>query len=98
MAAVQDIRAFLFDLFRTAVAAADPYETVKANLPQQPKGRTIVVGAGKASVAMARAFDALWKSQFEGVVVTKHGTRASLVMSSRQLSDGANNSANSGSV
>lgn len=74
MPALPDARAFLSDLFRAAVAAADPYEAIKANLPEQPKGRTVVVGAGKASVAMARAFDALWEGTLEGVVVTKHGT------------------------
>ncbi|WP_149743593.1 glycerate kinase [Rhizobium sp. NFACC06-2] len=76
MAALPDTRAFLSDLFRAAVAAADPYEAIKSNLPPQPKGRTVVVGAGKASVAMARAFDALWERPLEGVVVTKHGTAA----------------------
>ncbi|WP_230060011.1 DUF4147 domain-containing protein [Agrobacterium fabrum] len=65
------------ELFRAAVAAADPYEAIKANLPREPKGRTVVIGAGKASVEMARAFDALWKGSLEGVVVTKHGTRSS---------------------
>jgi len=76
MPAFPDARAFLSELFRAAVAAAEPYEAIKANLPKQPKGRTVVVGAGKASVAMARAFDALWDGQLEGVIVTKHGTRA----------------------
>ncbi len=94
MAAVPDTRAFLSDLFRAAVAAADPYEAIKANLPQQPKGRTVVVGAGKASVAMARAFDDLWKGSLEGVVVTKHGTRAScgrieVIEASHPVLDGA---------
>ncbi|WP_182566135.1 glycerate kinase type-2 family protein [Rhizobium leguminosarum] len=94
MAAVPDTRAFLSDLFRAAVAAADPYEAIKANLPQQPKGRTVVVGAGKASVEMARAFDALWKGSLEGVVVTKHGTWAScgrieVLEASHPVPDGA---------
>ncbi|MGR9179769.1 glycerate kinase type-2 family protein (plasmid) [Rhizobium leguminosarum] len=94
MAAVRDTRAFLSDLFRAAVAAADPYEAIKANLPQQPKGRTVVVGAGKASVEMARAFDALWKGSLEGVVVTKHGTWAScgrieVLEASHPVPDGA---------
>lgn len=77
MAAVPDARAFLSDLFRAAAAAADPYEGIKANLPREPKGRTVVVGAGKASVEMTRAFVALWEGPLKGVVVTKHGTRAS---------------------
>jgi hydroxypyruvate reductase len=77
VAALPDTRAFLSDLFRAAVAAADPYEAIKSNLPPQPKGRTVVVGAGKASVAMAQAFDALWKGPLEGIIVTRHGTEAS---------------------
>lgn len=77
MGGVTDARAFLSGLFRAAVAAADPYEAIRASLPQRPKGRTVVVGAGKASVAMASAFNALWKGPLEGVVVTKNGTRAS---------------------
>jgi len=77
MGAVADTRVFLSELFRAAVAAADPYEAIKANLPREPKGRTVVIGAGKASVEMARAFDALWKGSLGGVVVTKHGTRSS---------------------
>jgi hydroxypyruvate reductase len=77
MATVPDTRAFLSELFRAAVAAADPYEAIKVNLPQKPRGRTVVVGAGKASVEMARAFDALWKGPLDGAVVTKHGARSS---------------------
>ncbi|MDP9772215.1 UNVERIFIED_ORG: glycerate-2-kinase [Rhizobium sp. SORGH_AS 755] len=95
MAAVADTGAFLSELFRAAVAAADPDEAIKANLPQQPKGRTVVVGAGKASLAMARAFDILWEGSLEGVVVTKRGTGAScgrieVVEASHPVLDGAN--------
>ncbi len=94
MAAVADTGAFLSELFRAAVAAADPDEAIKANLPQQPKGCTVVVGAGKASLAMARAFDTLWEGSLEGVVVTKRGTGAScgrieVVEASHPVLDGA---------
>lgn len=50
---MDDAPAFLRRLFDAAVAAADPARIVPPALPQPPKGRTIVVGAGKASAAMA---------------------------------------------
>jgi glycerate 2-kinase len=60
-------------LFEAAVAAADPARCVSNNLPDPPKGRTIVVGAGKASAAMARAFEQHWPVPVEGLVVTRYG-------------------------
>ncbi len=66
-------RDLLEDLFRTAVAAADPGRAIAAHLPQKPRGRTIVVGAGKASAQMARAFEDLWVNPAEGLVVTRYG-------------------------
>lgn len=53
-------RIFLEPLFHAAVVAADPTSAVKANLPPRPKGRVIVVGAGKASARMAEAVEAVW--------------------------------------
>src|ERR671927_481991 len=74
MAVDHDPKTFLTSLFAAAVAAADPYEAIRANLPVRPKGRTIVIGAGKASGEMARAFETLWDGPLEGVVVTRHGS------------------------
>jgi glycerate 2-kinase len=62
----------LEDLFRTAIAAADPGAAVRANLPPPPKGRTIVIGAGKASSQMARALEAAWAGPLSGLVVTRY--------------------------
>ncbi|GAB1583179.1 glycerate kinase [Phyllobacterium phragmitis] len=74
---VADPRAFLTSLFNAAVAAADPEHVIAANLPPKPKGRTIVVGAGKGSAQMARAFERAWEKAgngpLEGVVVTRYG-------------------------
>lgn len=67
-----DPRAFLLDLFDTAVAAADPTHCLPSHLPPPPKGRTIVIGAGKAAASMARAVEAHWDSPIEGVVVTRY--------------------------
>ncbi|WP_440658748.1 glycerate kinase type-2 family protein [Ensifer adhaerens] len=68
-----DARLFLNRLFEEAVRAADPYEAIKAHLPAPPKGRTVVVGAGKAASQMAAAFEKLWKHPFSGTVVARHG-------------------------
>ncbi len=56
-------RAFLRRLFDAAVAEADPAKIVPRHLPAPPRGRTIVVGAGKASAAMARAFEENWSGE-----------------------------------
>ena len=66
-------RQFLAGLFAEAVAAADPYQSILRYLPERPKGRTIVVGAGKAASQMASAFDRAWQGPLEGVVVARHG-------------------------
>jgi glycerate 2-kinase len=66
-------RAFLRSLFDAAVAAADPRLLVPRHLPEAPAGRTIVVGAGKASAAMAAAFEESWDGPVEGLVVTRYG-------------------------
>ena len=71
--AITDPRAFLRSLFDAAVASADPAIRVPAELPAPPRGRTLVVGAGKASAAMARALDAAWPGELSGLVVTRYG-------------------------
>lgn len=73
MPPIADPRAFLEGLFHTAVAAADPERVLAACLPQRPKGRTVVIGAGKGSAQMARAFERLWDGPISGVVVTRYG-------------------------
>lgn len=73
MPMIDDPRAFLSDLFRRAVEAADPATTIVRHLPARPKGRTIVIGAGKAACQMAKAFENAWGEPVEGLVVTRHG-------------------------
>ena len=68
-----ETRSFLRAMFDAAVAAADPAKVVPRNLPDPPRGRTVVVGAGKASAAMARAFEQSWKGDLSGLVVTRYG-------------------------
>jgi hydroxypyruvate reductase len=68
-----DRRALLRRLFDAAVAAAQPALCLPAHLPPRPKGRTIVIGAGKASAAMAQALEDHWDGPLEGLVVTRYG-------------------------
>ncbi len=64
---------FLRALFEAAVAAADPMKTIAAAMPRPPKGRVLVIGAGKASAEMARALEARWAGPLSGLVVTRYG-------------------------
>jgi glycerate 2-kinase len=69
-----DPRATLRHIFDAAVASADPGAAVLRHLPEKPRGRCVVIGAGKASLAMAAALDAAWPDvDLIGVVVTRHG-------------------------
>jgi len=68
-----DPRAFLTSLLRAAIAAASPALRIPAFLPAPPKGRTIVVGAGKAAASMAAAVETAWAGLLEGLVVTRYG-------------------------
>lgn len=69
-----DIRALLLDSFAAALAAADPLKIVPPHLPDPPKGRTLVVGAGKAAAAMALAVEQHWPgtAPLEGLVITRY--------------------------
>jgi hydroxypyruvate reductase len=60
-------------MFDAAVAAAAPATALPPFLPAPPKGRTGVVGAGKASAAMAAAVEAHWPGPLSGLVVTRYG-------------------------
>ncbi|TFZ03774.1 glycerate kinase type-2 family protein [Ramlibacter humi] len=70
----KDPRGFLEHLYRVAVQRALPLHTTKAFLPSPPKGRTVVLGAGKAGGAMAQAVEALWPQDapLSGLVVTRY--------------------------
>ena len=65
--------ALLRRMFDAVIAAAQPALCLPAHLPSPPKGRTIVIGAGKASAAMARALEDHWTGPIEGIVVTRYG-------------------------
>jgi hydroxypyruvate reductase len=70
---IGDPRALLLDLFRAAVDAATPARVLKRHLPPPPRGRTVVVGAGKAAAAMAEAVEQVWPGKLSGLVVTRYG-------------------------
>ena len=69
-----DPRAFLRALFDAAVAQALPGPSLSSFLPAPPRGRTLVLGAGKAGGAMAAALDAAWPADapMSGLVVTRY--------------------------
>lgn len=66
-------RQLLQELFQAAVDAAQPDLTLPAALPQPPKGRTVVIGAGKGAAQLAQTFERHWNGSFEGLIVTRYG-------------------------
>jgi hydroxypyruvate reductase len=60
-------------LFDAAISAAQPARCVPRHLPEPPRGRLVVIGAGKASAAMARAVEDHWRGPLSGLVVTRYG-------------------------
>ena len=70
-----DPRSLLRAMFDAAIAAALPDKSLPTFLPQPPKGRTIVIGCGKAAASMARAVEDHWPGPLSGLVVTRYGHR-----------------------
>ena len=68
-------RKLLLGSFKAALAAADPLQIVPSHLPKPPKGRTLVVGAGKAAASMAFAVEKHWpkNNPISGLVITRYG-------------------------
>jgi glycerate 2-kinase len=66
-------RELLVKMFEAAIESAQPEHCVPRHLPEPGKGRTIVIGAGKASSAMARALEQSWAGPLSGLVVTRYG-------------------------
>ncbi|HEY0065500.1 MAG TPA: DUF4147 domain-containing protein, partial [Telluria sp.] len=66
-------RALLQDLFQRAVGAVDPLQAIVSHLPPPPRGRTIVIGAGKAAARMAQGLEQHWAGPLSGLVVTRYG-------------------------
>jgi glycerate 2-kinase len=72
----QDPKFLLRRMFDAAVARAMPDKCLPPFLPNPPKGRTIVVGAGKAAATMAKAVEEHWDAELSGLVVTRYGHHA----------------------
>ncbi len=68
-----DERVFLMSLMQVVLRAADPLVIVPAHVPPQPRGRTVVVGAGKAAARMACGFEQSWDGPLSGLVITRYG-------------------------
>lgn len=73
MAVTDDPAALLRAMFDAAVASAQPAVCVPPCLPEAPRGRTVVLGGGKGSAAMAKAIEENWDGPLEGLVVTRYG-------------------------
>ena len=69
----QDHVGLMRAMFDAAVKAALPIHNLPHFIPEPPKGRTIVVGAGKAAGSMAQVFEQSFKGKFIGLVVTRYG-------------------------
>jgi hydroxypyruvate reductase len=69
---IENPEAFLRLLFQRAVEVADPMRMIMQHLPPKPKGRVVIIGAGKASARMAEAVEAAW-GPCEGLVITRYG-------------------------
>lgn len=85
-------------LFDAAIAASDPARCIPPHLPPDDGGRLVVVGAGKASAAMARAVEQHWSGPLEGLVVTRYGhgvpcERIEIVEASHPVPDAAGEAA-----
>ncbi len=70
-----DPRKILRQMFDAAVAAALPDKSLPGYLPKPPKGRTIVIGCGKAAASMAKAVEDHWQGELSGLVVTRYQHR-----------------------
>lgn len=69
----RDLEALLRALFDAAVGSALPADRLRRLLPPPPKGRTVVVGAGKGAAAMAAIVEEAWDGPLDGLVVTRYG-------------------------
>jgi hydroxypyruvate reductase len=66
-------RELLVKMFEAAIESAQPEHCIPPHLPEPGAGKTIVIGAGKASAAMARALEQHWAGPLSGLVVTRYG-------------------------
>ncbi|MDF3036349.1 MAG: glycerate kinase [Paucimonas sp.] len=87
-------QSFLEHLFKSALAEVGANKCLAGNLPEAPRGKTVVVGAGKAAAAMARQIESQWQGELSGLVVTRYGhavpcTRIEVVEAAHPVPDAA---------
>src|SRR5438876_9870842 len=87
-------RELLRRMFDAAINAAQPAHCIPPHLPTAPKGRMLVIGAGKASAAMANVVENNWPGELTGFGVTRYGyglpcNRTDLVEAAHTLPDSA---------
>ena len=92
------LMALLHAMFDAAVKAALPENNIKSFLPEKPAGRIVVIGAGKASAAMANAVEQVWTDGLSGLIITPHGEhptckQVEIVQASHPVPDAAGESA-----
>jgi len=85
-------------MFDAAVRAALPEHCLPPFLPIPGRGRTLVIGAGKASAAMAATLERHWSGELSGLVVTRYGhavpcSRIEIVEASHPVPDEAGRAA-----
>jgi glycerate 2-kinase len=91
-------RVLLRQLFDAAIASAQPALCLPPHLPAPGRGRTLVIGAGKASAAMARVVEDNWSGPLSGLVVTRYGyevpcDRVEIVQAAHPVPDAAGRAA-----
>ena len=74
---MENPKEILIKMFQAAISAAQPELCVPPFLPPIPEGRLVVIGAGKASAAMAKAVEDNWNGDLSGLVVTRYGYEVS---------------------
>lgn len=93
-----ELMALLNNMFKAAVDAALPEKNIAGFLPEKPPGKIIVIGAGKASAAMAKAVEQIWTDGLSGLIVTPHGehplcSQIEIVQASHPVPDAAGEAA-----
>ena len=73
MSGIDNPRALLQKMFAAAIESAQPAHGIPQYLPEVPRGKLVVIGAGKASAAMAQVVEQHWPGELTGLVVTRYG-------------------------
>ena len=64
---------FLQKLFTIAISSVNPENIMTAHLPKKPRGKTVIIAAGKAAASMTRAIEQVWQGPLSGLGITRYG-------------------------